>query len=120
LSAPNTLLALYLAVETMLFFITVSGQQLEDVQLHMEVECEALEEVQLQKGRKRVRHEMSWKKNIRKSKSAKGEQYISTTGETIDAKTFNPVDCCCPLKCSTKIDAVRQAELHSQFYALAD
>ena len=63
---------------------------------------------------------MSWKKNIRKSKRAKGEQYVSTTGETIDAKTFNPIDCCCPLKCSTKIDAARQADLHRQFYALAD
>jgi len=36
------------------------------------------------------------------------------------AKKFQPVECSCPLKCSSKIDCERQAVLNQKFYALGD
>jgi len=71
-------------------------------------------------GRKRVRNPAMWKKNIRKRNRARGEEYLSSTGETVLAKRFAIVDCHCPLKCSENIPPDRQQKLNDQFRALSD
>jgi len=38
------------------------------------------------KSRKRVRTERKWKKNVRKMKRARGEEYVSTSGKVVAAK----------------------------------
>ena len=90
-----------------------------ETEVEVEIDTEEIQ-VQLNRGKKRVRHEHMWKKNIRKKKRARGEEYVSTTGDIMHAKKFQPVECSCPLKCSSKIDCERQAVLNQKFYALGD
>lgn len=91
----------------------------DDVGLAMYVEAEETV-VEQCRGRKRTRNVDSWKKNIRKRKRARGEEYTSTTGKTVPAKSCSAVDCHCPLKCAEKIPGERQSALRKQFNAFED
>ncbi|CAH4034232.1 unnamed protein product [Pieris brassicae] len=70
------------------------------------------DEAQIQKPRKRVRQPSKQKKNIRKVKRVKGEEYINTKGNTVPSKTINTdIPCKCEQKFHDKVGAERQKEL---------
>ena len=68
--------------------------------------------------RKRQRNESNWKKNIRKTKKAKGMSYISATGTVIQQKIFQYIENCCFEKCFTYFDEKQQSRLFNSFYEL--
>lgn len=71
------------------------------------------------KPKKRVRQPSKWKKNIRKLKRAKGEEYVNTKGNTVPSKNINTdIPCKCAQKCHDKINAAQQKELFDRFYAM--
>jgi len=59
-------------------------------------------------------------KNVRKSKRARGEAYIGTTGKCVPSKTFTPYECGCLRKCHNLIDEAKQKQLHTQYYDLGN
>lgn len=71
------------------------------------------------KPRKRLRQPSKWKKNIRKEKRAKGEEYVNTKGNTVPSKSINTdIPCKCAQKCHDKINSEQQKELFNRFYAM--
>lgn len=71
------------------------------------------------KGKKRVRNENNWKRNIMKNKKAKGEEYINTKKTKIPKKTTGP-NCNCKKGCFNKITDGQKQNILRQFYALGD
>lgn len=69
---------------------------------------------------KRLINKNNWKKNVRKSKRARGDAYIGTTGKCVPAKTFKPYVCSCLKKCNNFINEVKQKKLHTQYYDLGN
>ena len=95
----------------------------EEVDDGLVVNREDSEQAMTCKSWKRIRKVENWKKNKRKIKRARGEEYVSTTGNTVPAKNVavsRPIDCRCPLKCCDKITNDRQNQLRDQFYEMAD
>lgn len=72
------------------------------------------------KTRKRLLNKNNWIKNVRKSKRARGEAYIGSTGKCVLAKTFTPYVCSCLQKCHNLINEAKQQQLHSQYYDLGN
>ncbi|CAG9840807.1 unnamed protein product [Diabrotica balteata] len=71
--------------------------------------------------RKRIRKENTWKKNVRKNKRAKGEEYTNTKGVIVLAKTINTqYRCPCNEKRHEKIEPERQRILFSKYYGLSN
>ncbi|CAH2211113.1 jg5609, partial [Pararge aegeria aegeria] len=71
------------------------------------------------KPRKRVRQPHKWKKNIRKAKRARGEEYVNAKGKTVPSKNINTdIPCRCGLKCHDKVGAAQQKALFDRFYAM--
>lgn len=70
------------------------------------------------KTRKRLRNEGKWARNERKTKRAKGEEYISQKGILVPQKQMTPGSCPCPLKCHEVINMERQVKIFKDFYAL--
>lgn len=73
-----------------------------DIGLCLEVTSEPVNQECYQRGRKTVRNPDQWKKNIRKRCRARGEEYLSTTGKKVPAKSFVTASCHCPLKSAKK------------------
>ncbi|CAH1993123.1 unnamed protein product [Acanthoscelides obtectus] len=71
------------------------------------------------KGKKRVRMESKWKRNIMKSKQARGEEYINSANKLIQKKTTGP-NCHCRKRCFTKIDDTQRQNILEQFYSTGD
>ena len=78
----------------------------------------------MDRGRKRVRNEEEWQKNVRKRRWNAGEEYLNVTGRRVPAKVFDPSnDCCEPRakarpKCTYKpstIPVQERASFHSSF-----
>lgn len=92
----------------------------EDV---VQVQQDSINQTPTNTCRKRLRRPHQWKKNIRKRKRARGEDYVSTTGAMVAARNVViscEVNCHCPLKCSEKINKDRQNQLRQQFYEMSD
>ncbi|CAG9839324.1 unnamed protein product [Diabrotica balteata] len=70
------------------------------------------------KGKKRIRNELQWKRNIRKRNKTAGQEYISVKGNIVPAKTFVAKDCMCLKKCHAKFSQERREALFKNFYAL--
>ena len=70
--------------------------------------------------RKRKRNVEQWKCNVRKSKKAKGEAYISTGGRFVPCKQVLPVTCKCTLKCSDVFSHEVRSSICAEYYALGD
>lgn len=60
---------------------------------------ESIEMATKKKGKKRVRNEKNWKKNIRKKNRLGGKEYVNTKNEVFSAKYTKPT---CPEKCRLK------------------
>ena len=72
-----------------------------------------------QKGKKRKVNKEKWKKNIIKSKRAKGENYVSWSGKLVAAKETG-ADCKCRNKCFNKINEDAREQLLSDFLSIAN
>lgn len=71
------------------------------------------------KGKKRVRNEASWQRNIRKVKMAKGEEYTTVkSGKLIPERNVGN-DCACRRKCFSKINAEQRNQVLQEFNGLA-
>lgn len=71
------------------------------------------------KGKKRVRIESKWKRNVMKSKKTRGEEYINTANKLIQKVTIGP-NCHCRKKCFNKIDDIQKQNILEQFYNTGD
>ncbi|CAK1602117.1 unnamed protein product [Parnassius mnemosyne] len=71
------------------------------------------------RGKKRVRNESAWIKNVRKRQRNSGEQYVSRTGKTVAAKSIKP-PCTekCRLKCRNKITEEQRQEIFECYWGL--
>lgn len=74
-------------------------------------------EEQLQSGRKRVRHELRWKRNVKKNKVIHGEAHAAESGRFIAAKTIGR-PCNCKRKCFTKFDPESIKKFVDALYSL--
>lgn len=70
------------------------------------------------RGRKRVRQEELWKRNVCKIKRAHGQKYITNKGKTIHAKEVDVTSCGCKRNCNLQIDPERQKQICQEFYGL--
>lgn len=77
------------------------------------------EEIIPQKGKRKLRREKSWGRNVRKLKRAKGKSYINTAGKQVPARTTGP-PCKCKWKCFDQVNGDLKAELISSFNSLGD
>lgn len=70
------------------------------------------------KGKKRVKMEQMWKRNVRKDKHLKGKEYVSIKGNVVPEKRTKIGPCSCNNKCHTKISEERQIQIFNEFYNL--
>lgn len=71
------------------------------------------------KGKKRVRNESAWIKNVRKRQRNSGKQYISRTGKTVAEKSIKlPCTEKCRLKCRNKITEEQRQEIFDCYWGL--
>lgn len=71
------------------------------------------------KGKKRVRMKSSWKRNVIKSKKAKGEEYKNWANKKILKRAIGP-NCECRMKCFTKITDMDKQNIFKQFYDIGN
>lgn len=73
--------------------------------------------------RRRARHAdpTPWKQNIRKLNRNEGQQYLSTSGKIVPARSIKNVgvDCTCTLKCSVKISHDARQDLFKSFWSMS-
>ena len=70
--------------------------------------------------RKRKATPQNWKRNIRKQLRLSGEQYVSTDGKIVPAKSLQQVNCnTCRLKCQNKMTDEQRQKIFNSFWALA-
>ena len=74
------------------------------------------EEVSVLKASKRRRPE-TWKKNVRKAKRNRGEEYVSQGGKVVAAQKVGP-DCKCKNKCFAKVGADNIKVIFDAFWAM--
>lgn len=70
------------------------------------------------KGRKRLKNETKWKRNIRKSLRNSGKQYISSRGKIIPAKQYKDVQCLCIGKCHNLLTFDQKKKIFDSYYSL--
>lgn len=69
------------------------------------------------KGKKRLRSENQWERNIRKKRRTAGEQYINTNKATVSEKRMgNP--CNCKKDCFGRVSAATRTKVFEAFYKL--
>ncbi|CAG9835856.1 unnamed protein product [Diabrotica balteata] len=61
----------------------------------------------------------NWKRNVMKSKQARGEEYINSAKKLIQKKTTGP-NCHCRNKCLTKVDDTHKQDILEQLYSTRD
>ncbi|XP_022831051.1 uncharacterized protein LOC111359686 [Spodoptera litura] len=71
------------------------------------------------KGKKRVRNESAWIKNVRKRQRNSGKQYVSRTGKTVAEKSIKP-PCTekCRFRCRDKITEEQRQEIFKCYWGL--
>lgn len=70
-----------------------------------------------EKGKKRVRNEKNWKKNIRKMNRLSGKEYVNTKNVVTNEKSMKPP--ChdkCRLKCSQRFTEEQRLKIHSEYW----
>ncbi|XP_043464094.1 uncharacterized protein LOC122507356 [Leptopilina heterotoma] len=67
-------------------------------------------------GKKRVKNQKKWKRNVRKKNRATGEGYEATNGNFQPGKVFSPTSVCCSKKCAAKIEINDQNQLFDYFH----
>lgn len=70
------------------------------------------------KGKKKIKNENTWKKNVRKLKRSLGEEYTSARGKTVPKKVFQYVTNCCSKKCCDNFDKNTQNKIFSEFWGI--
>ena len=74
------------------------------------------------RGRKRVRDEKKWKRNVNKRLRQQGREYTSRTGSTVKGKKPCLNSCLCndrcKRKCSTKLDSDQRDAIFESYYEL--
>ena len=71
--------------------------------------------------RKRSINNMEWQRNKRKRAHEAGEEYVSSRGKKVAAKSIKPKKDCmsnCKFKCDKKIDKTSQEKIFMDFYKL--
>ncbi|XP_046685006.1 uncharacterized protein LOC124370749 [Homalodisca vitripennis] len=69
------------------------------------------------KGRKRIRNEKKWKKNIRKQGRISGKEHVNSKGDIVKERTLRPpCKTTCRLKCSQRISHAQRVHIHSDYY----
>lgn len=68
--------------------------------------------------RKRQRNPQTWKKNVRKFRRQRGEEYLSSTGKTVPKKKVEHLDCKCKYKCISNVSKDDRESLIMSFYSL--
>ena len=71
--------------------------------------------------RKRLINNMEWQRNKRKRAHEAGEEYVSSRGKKVAAKSIKPKKDCmsnCKFKCDEKIDKTSQENIFMDFYKL--
>lgn len=69
------------------------------------------------KGRKRVRNEKNWKKNIRKKNRLSGKEYFNTKNEIANEKSMKPP--CpdkCRMKCNQRVTEEQRLKIHFEYW----
>ena len=69
--------------------------------------------------RKRPRKPTLWKRNAAKSKRAKGESYVQSSGQVVDAAKPGP-PCTCKKNCFSKFTDEERGKIFSGFWGLGD
>ena len=72
------------------------------------------------KPKKRLRDESNWKKNVTKSKKAKGEEHLSHNSKRIISARKTGPPCGCKRQCFAKIDDDQKGQILTSFNALGD
>lgn len=71
------------------------------------------------KGRKKKRRFTSWQRNVRKTKRAKGEAYVYSQGQKVQARQQG-IECGCKKVCFSKFSAEERKTIFNSFNALAE
>lgn len=72
-------------------------------------------------GRKRTLNPEMWARNLVKQARNSGMPYISTSGEEVPEKIFEPVvECCKRIKCYQKISVIEQENCFNEFWGHGD
>lgn len=98
----------------------VTTVALQHIQNHLQSELAIVAPKPHVQKRKRSTKPMpeTWKKNVRKTKRAKGEMYLSATGKLVPAKRIKTVDCSkCWLHCSDTISNDQQDAIFQSYWA---
>lgn len=70
--------------------------------------------IKTNKGKKRLRTPSTWKRNVIKSKKARGEEHVNWKNKIIPPRVTGP-DCQCKYKCFSKINDVQKQTILTQF-----
>ena len=70
--------------------------------------------------RKKKRNPDQWKRNIRKTRKAKGQPHVNSTGKAVPAKEILPIQCKCRFTCSESFTAEARGEICEEYYALGE
>ncbi|CAG9834460.1 unnamed protein product [Diabrotica balteata] len=71
------------------------------------------------RGRKRVRNESAWQRNVRKSFKTCREEYLNSVKKVLPKRTVE-IRCTCRLKCFDKIDETKRLSILSSFNELGN
>lgn len=71
------------------------------------------------KGKKRMRNPEKWQRNVTKSRKAKGEVYITTSGRLVPERSIGR-KCTCRKKCFSSIGDANIKKILHEFNAIAD
>lgn len=78
-------------------------------------------EEHLERGRKRHRDEINWKKNIKKLRRNSGKSYINRVGNPVPGKEFQKnYDCRCKRNCRSKFSEEKLQNFFQSFWKLGD
>lgn len=91
-----------------------SNSQISGELLHLSPQ--QTEESRPNLGRRKVRNEKNWKRNINKLKKDSGKSYISTTGSIITDKQFKYVAQCCTKLCFQNVTTADQCLYFHSFW----
>ncbi|KAL4153193.1 hypothetical protein QTP88_001026 [Uroleucon formosanum] len=76
------------------------------------------EDINSNKGRKRIRDETKWKRNIRKNLRNSGKRYITSKGKEFPEKYFEDFECMCHNKCHQLFSLEHRETVFKSYYAL--
>lgn len=68
--------------------------------------------------RRKIQEPQMWKRNIRKRLRNSGDAYISVSGKSVAAKSFDNTDCQCTRECHKLIPIQQREKLFNDYYKL--